>query len=142
MCDYSLEHVANRAAKVGEELVSSQFGNSFTRGFAAAGEPDVVVCLLPGTELRFDRDVECDHPLALFPSRKLRESMARFRQINLHSPHEHHDALEFPSGKIVLLTRLCPGQRVTVLQLPMDPRQAGGARETEESEAGRTALVG
>ena len=30
----------------------------------------------------------------------------------------HHDALEFPDGEIVLLTKLKPGQRATVLQLP------------------------
>jgi hypothetical protein len=34
----------------------------------------------------------------------------------------HHDALEFPDGKIVLLTHLCEGQRATVLQLPARPR--------------------
>jgi hypothetical protein len=94
MCDYSLQHVANRPAKVGDKLVSSQFVNSITRGFAAVGEPNVAVCLLPGTELVFDRDVECDHALGFFPNKKLRENVARFRQINLDSPHEHHDALE------------------------------------------------
>jgi hypothetical protein len=26
--------------------------------------------------------------------------------------------LEFPNGKVVLLTRLCEGQRATILQLP------------------------
>ena len=28
------------------------------------------------------------------------------------------DALEFPDGQVILLTRLCEGQRATVLQLP------------------------
>ena len=51
MCDYSLEHVANRAAKVGDKLVSTQFVKTMTRGFAAVGEPKIAVCLLPGTEL-------------------------------------------------------------------------------------------
>ena len=31
----------------------------------------------------------------------------------------HHDALEFPDGQVVLLTRLCEGQRAMVLQLPI-----------------------
>ena len=35
MCDYSLEHVASRAAEVGDRLVSTRFGDSITRGFAA-----------------------------------------------------------------------------------------------------------
>jgi len=118
MCDYSLHHVANRPAKVGDKLVSTQFVNSITRGFSAVGEPNVAVCLLPGTELVFDRDVECDHALGFFPNKKLRENVARFRQINLANPYEHHDALEFPSGQVVLLTRLCAGQQATIIQLP------------------------
>ena len=47
MCDYSLHHVASRPAKVGDKLVTTQFNNSITRGFAAVGEPNVAVCLLP-----------------------------------------------------------------------------------------------
>jgi hypothetical protein len=129
MCDYSLENVASRPARVGERLVSTQFVNSLTRGFAAIGEPDVAVCLLPGTELVFDQDVECDHPLGLYERRKLRENVARFRQINMQSPYEHHDALEFPSGKVVLLTRLSAGQCATVLQLPAEPHAPEAAHE-------------
>src|SRR5262249_28546962 len=34
----------------------------------------------------------------------------------------HHDALEFPDGRIVLLTTLCEGQQATVLQLPAEPK--------------------
>jgi hypothetical protein len=132
MCDYSLQHVANRPAKVGDKLVSSQFVSSITRGFTAVGEPGVAVCLLPGTELVFDQEVECDHALGFFPNKKLRENVARFRQINPDSPYEHHDALEFPSGQVVLLTRLCVGQRATVLQLPAG---ATPADTTPEGEA-------
>ena len=75
MCDYSLQFVANRPAKVGDKLVSSQFTNSFTRGFTEVGEPGVAVCLLPGTELVFDHDVECHHVLGFFPNKKLRENV-------------------------------------------------------------------
>ena len=39
----------------------------------------------------------------------------------------HHDALEFPDGEIVLLTRLCEGQRARVLQLPAIPRPVNAA---------------
>ena len=49
---------------------------------------------------------------------KIGETLARFRQINTRRPDVHHDALEFPNGKVVLVTRLSEGQRVTVLQLP------------------------
>jgi hypothetical protein len=44
-------------------------------------------------------------------------------------PNVHHDALEFPNGQIVPLTRLCEGQRATVLQLPAPSR---AVRETEK----------
>ena len=59
MCDYSLHFVASRPARVGDKLVSTGFRNSVTRGFAAIGEPNVAVCLLPGTEVAFEREVEC-----------------------------------------------------------------------------------
>lgn len=124
MCDYSLANVANRPAEVGDELVATQFVKSLTRGFAAVGEPNVAVCLLPGTELVFERDVECDRAFGFFPNKKLRENVARFRQINMDNPLDHHDALEFPSGQVVLLTRLSAGQRATVLQLPAGAERA------------------
>jgi hypothetical protein len=44
--------------------------------------------------------------------------VAKFRQVNQGQSNRHRDALEFPDGKIVLLTHLCKGQRATVLQLP------------------------
>jgi hypothetical protein len=118
MCDYSLHHVASRPARVGDKLVTTRFANSMTRGFTAVGEPHVAVCLMSGTELVFDKEVECDAMLRFFRSRSMNSATARFRQINLNRPHTHHDALEFPDGTVVLLTDLCEGQRATVLQLP------------------------
>ena len=50
MCDYSLHHVATRPASIEDKLVVTKFNNSITRGFAAVGEPQVAVCLLPGTD--------------------------------------------------------------------------------------------
>jgi len=120
MCDYSLECVASRPAAVGDKLVSSSFSHSATRGFAAIGEPNVAVCLLPGTELAFERDVECDGRFSLFRASAIGSTTARFRHINEHEPYKHHDALEFSNGKIVLLTHLREGQHATVLQLPAD----------------------
>ena len=136
MCDYSLHSVASRPAKVADELVTTQFANSLTRGFSAVAEPSVAVCLLPGTELAFEKEAEYDHPLAWILPRsrfgKVQQTVARFRQINMHQPYVHHDALEFANGKVVLLTRLCLGQRATVLQLPVK------ARATEEPPLART----
>jgi hypothetical protein len=132
MCDYSLHHVASRPAQVGDELRTTKFVNSITRGFAAVGEPNVAVCLLPGTELAFEKDVECEPTFGFLPIRKIRERVARFRQVDMDQPHVHHDALEFPSGQIVLLTRLCEGQCANVLQLPAS---ASASHHTHEDEA-------
>jgi hypothetical protein len=119
MCDYSLHHVASRPAEVGDKLVTTRFEQTFTRGFAAVGEPNVAVCLLPGTEIAFDNNVEYDRIFGrgIFPSKKTGHRLARFRQVNMELS-AHHDALEFPDGRIVLLTTLRPGQQATVLQLP------------------------
>lgn len=124
MCDYSLRDIASRPAKVGDRLVSTSFNNSITRGFAAEGDPNVAVCLLPGSELAFAQDVEHEAMLRILPHRKTRHNLARFRQVNLSNPAAHHDALEFPDGEIVLVTNLCEGQKATVLQLPVgaEPR--------------------
>ncbi len=120
MCDYSLHHVATRPARIEDKLVVTKFNNSITRGFAAVGEPNVAVCLLPGTELAFERNVECEPAfgIGILPNKRIEHRVAVFRQINMDNAVTHHDALEFPGGQVVLLTRLCEGQRAAVLQLP------------------------
>jgi hypothetical protein len=129
MCDYSLHNVASRPAKVGDELITTEFPDSVTRGFSAVGEPDVAVCLLPGTEIAFAKEAEHRNWVVRFFSGfgfgKLSGKLARFRQINLDNPITHHDALEFADGKILLLTLLRRGQRATVLQLPAQTRDVG-----------------
>ena len=45
-------------------------------------------------------------------------------KVNMDNSVAHHDALEFPDGQLVLVTRLCDGQRATVLQLPAGTRAA------------------
>jgi hypothetical protein len=118
MCDYSLHLTASRPAQVGDELVTTTFPNSTTRGFSAVDEPNVAVCLLPGTEVAFDNEVEYNRPFGLMPKLRIEHRVARFRRIDKDQPNVHHDALEFPSADIVLVHRLCLGQRLTVLQLP------------------------
>ena len=137
MCDYSLQFVASRPAMVGDKLVSTKFANAITGGFAAVGEPDVAVCLLPGTEVAFEKEVEYEH--GFFPNlkraKKLGAKVARFRQVSEDEPHAHHDALEFPDGQIVLVTRLCEGQHAIVLQLP------AAARSEDAENQRRIAIV-
>jgi hypothetical protein len=130
MCDYSLHHVASRPAKVSDKLVTTELARSSTRGFAAVGEhgaklvihdgpPKVAVCLLPGTELAFNDDVRYDRAFNLFGKARVNHKVARFRQIDMDDPHVQHDALEFPNGQVVKVTRLARGQTATVLQLPV-----------------------
>jgi hypothetical protein len=115
MCDYSLHYVASRPAKIEDKLIVTTFENSITRGFAAVGEPTVAVCLLPGTEIAFEENVkyEPSFGIGILPNKKIPQRLARFRQINMDNAVTHHDALEFPGGEIVLLTRRTPSLLIT-----------------------------
>jgi len=127
MCDYSLQHVTSRPAKVGDKLTTRDFGIG-TRGFAAAEDAEVAVCVLPGTELAFSSAVAVrDFRRFVAGWEILGHATAIFRQVNKDEPWKHHDALEFPDGRIVLLTRLSEGQEATVLQLPAQPTTAAEA---------------
>jgi hypothetical protein len=121
MCDYSLQHIASRPARVGDKLVSTSFRTSSTRGFAAVGEPDIAICLLPGTELAFAENLQCEAAFG-FSYKRLPHKVARFCQINKDKPSVHHDALELPDGQIVLVTKLAGGQHASVLQMPVSMR--------------------
>ena len=107
MCDYSLESVQSRPAKVGDRLTTRLFRTS-TRGFCAPENKYVAVCLLPGTELSFANEVR---RIRLWPwnTGTIKHKTAIFGQINQGIPRAHHDALEFPDGQIVLLTLLQEG---------------------------------
>jgi hypothetical protein len=120
MCDYSLHAVATRPAQVGETLVSTTFRGTSTRGFASESAPAVAVCMLPGTELAFAENVRYDNRWIWTKSVNFR--VGKFGEIDADVPHRHHDAIEFPDGSHVLVTQLCEGQRVTVLQLPVVDR--------------------
>jgi hypothetical protein len=127
MCDFSLQSVRSRPAKVGDKLVTRDFGTG-TRGFAAADDLGLAVCVMPGTEIAFAGEVRC-LPTGLlgWKTRTINHQTAIFRQINKDKSAAHHDALEFPDGRSVLLTLLCEGQTATVLQLPAQPVTAAEA---------------
>ena len=124
MCDYSLQNVKSRSAKVGDKLTTRNFGTG-TVGFAASEDASVAVCVLPGTELSFAGGV-ATLPTGPLGWRKsvFNHTTAIFRQINKERVAAHHDAVEFPDGRIVLLTVLREGQQATVLQLPAEPKTA------------------
>ena len=117
MCDYSLHAVATRPAKVGETLVTTTFRGTSTRGFASESDPNVAVCMMPGTELAFAQDVKYDNRWIW--TRTINSRVGKFGKVDPHIPDRHHDAVEFPDGNYVLVTQLCEGQRAVVLQLPV-----------------------
>jgi hypothetical protein len=137
MCDYSLHSVRSRPAAVGDKLTTHDFGTG-TRGFAAAEDRSVAVCVLPGTEIAFSDKVKISDPGYLFgwKTKILPYNTAVFRQVNKTAAHVHHDALEFPDGRIVLLTKLAPRQKATVLQLPAQPKDSA-----EQEAQGRASYV-
>ena len=124
MCDFSLQSVRSRPAKIGDKLVTRNFGTG-TRGFAAADDLGLAVCVMPGTELAFAGEVAC-LPTGLlgWRTKTSNHQTAIFRQVNKDKVAAHHDALEFPDGRTMLLAHLCEGQTATVLQLPAQPSTA------------------
>jgi hypothetical protein len=139
MCDYSLHAVASRPAEVGEELVTTTFRGTSTRGFASESDPGVAVCLLPGTELAFAEEIRYDNRWIW--TRTINSRVGKFGKIDPLVPERHHDAIEFPDGNYVLVTQLVEGQRVTVLQLPVTRQPAKPADTEESAPAARTIPV-
>jgi hypothetical protein len=136
MCDFSLQSVRSRPAKVADKLMTRNFGTG-TRGFASTDDLGMAVCLLPGTELAFAGEVVCLPGGLGWKTETINHQTAIFRQVNKEKLATHHDALEFPDGNTVLLTRLSEGQAATVLQLPAQPKT-----ELEVREQRRVGFVG
>ena len=134
MCDYSLHLSASRPAELAETIAITEFFGTRTRGFASPSDPTTAVCLRPGTEIAFEANAFIQGVLFRWP---VRERLARFRQIDLDKPNQHHDALEFANGRIVLVTDLAVGQTATVLQLPVSltAKPAAAPASTEPASA-------
>ena len=122
MCDYSLQTIRSDLRRSATNSPHATLVPA-PRGFAAAEDAAVAVCVLPGTELAFSNAVALKDPRFFvgWKVERLDHATAIFRQVNKNEPFKHHDALEFPDGRIVLLTRLSEGQEATVLQLPARP---------------------
>ena len=116
MCDYSLHLAASRPAELAETIVTTEFFGTRTRGFASPSDPATAVCLRPGTEIAFEENAYIQGLLFRWP---IKDRLARFRQIDVDKPNQHHDALEFANGRVVLVTDLVAGLRASVLQLPV-----------------------
>lgn len=109
--------VVSRAAATGDRLVTTDFAQSGTKGFAAIGATEVAVRLIPGTELAFDRPVKYYRRFSLLRF-CVDHKRAKFRRWAAGGSRAADDALEFPDGRIVMLAELAIGQTATVLQVP------------------------
>jgi hypothetical protein len=121
---------------VADKLVSHNFGRG-TIGFKAVDDPvgdATAVCILPGTELGFDKAIRLRWSYNEGKSFEGQFTTAIFRQRDKDKPNVHHDVLEIPDGQQVLLTHLEEGQNATVLQLPAAPKTEKEADEQKRAE--------
>jgi hypothetical protein len=102
MCDYSLLNVKSRRAKVRDKLITRDFDTG-TRGFAAAEDNAMAICIPPRVELAFSTEVTITRCrlFVVWKSETLRYATAIFRQVNKNEQFKHNDTLEFPDGRIV-----------------------------------------
>ena len=136
MCDFSLQHAKSRPAVVADKLVSHNFGRG-TIGFKSVDDPigdATAVCILPGTELGFDKAIKLRWSYNEGKSFEGQFTTAIFRQRDKDKPNVHHDVLEIPDGQQVLVTHLEEGQNATVLQLPAAPKTEKEADEQTRAE--------
>jgi hypothetical protein len=69
----------------------------------------------------------------VFSERVINHKTAIFRRVNHEYQCTNHDALEFPDGRIVLLTFLQEGQEATVLQLPAAEKRPASSAENKNA---------
>jgi hypothetical protein len=135
MCDFSLQTARSRRAKVGDRLTTRYFDSGTTGFVEAGGDQGEAICLMPGTELALTGGKISVYPtLQQGAPQVLTHRTAIFRQVNKGQAAAHHDALEFPDGRVVLLTLLVEGQPATVLQLPAPPKTAKERSDQERVE--------
>jgi hypothetical protein len=137
MCDYSLHAIRNRLASDGERLVVHRFETGSIglaadrseiephpperkQGFwrklfmigAESDRPDCAVCIPPGARL-----ILYNIPSSLQRECRVSETeQVTFTQLSADE-NAYRDAVRFSSGRSLLLQRLEPGQKVTVLAL-------------------------
>ena len=108
----------SRAAKVGDRLMTTDPAKPGASGFAALGKPDIAVRLVPDTELAFEKYIQYYRRFSLLRFSRGHRT-AKFRQFNVGNPHRECAALEFPDGRLVMISELAPGQTATVVQVPL-----------------------
>ena len=141
MCDFSLKAVKSQPANVEDKIVTHNFGFG-TIGFkpasdTSAGSAATAVCVIPGTEIAFDRVPERRFSWYMgetgehMPGLSLK---ATFIQDNLENLNTHHDSLVFDNGVKVLLTHIEAGFGATVVRLPAAPQNDAEAKAQQRLE--------
>ena len=70
----------------------------------------------------------------------LAHKLARFREINRNQRNVHHDALELPDGKIVLVTKLREGQHLAVYDCPLNLMKLYIKEKAQQNQCLKTTL--
>ena len=78
--------------------MTRDFGTG-TRGFSAADDLGLAVCVMPGTELAFAGEVAClPSGLLGWKTKTINYQTAIFRQVNKDKSAAHHDRSNFRMG--------------------------------------------
>jgi len=121
MCDYSRENDVSRDARVGDQLVTAEVGEHGCIGLVSPNDPDVSVCLLPGSRLKVLGGVP--HNLQSEMSISTGDR-ATFKMRDLPpNRHGYRDCLHFDvhvAGALVLIQDLLGGVEFEVLSVPAD----------------------
>lgn len=131
MCDYSLEGFASRDAEVGDVLVTTLLGGHAI-GLVSPMQPDVAVCLLPGSRLRVGGSVP-EHLASQYGISA--GDMATFKQRDLpREVQDYRDGLVFDhyrgdSGNVLLFQDILSGLSFEVVLIPRKPVSEPGSNE-------------
>ncbi|MBU1292717.1 hypothetical protein KJ819_01470 [Patescibacteria group bacterium] len=134
MCDFSLEAMRSRPARVGDLLVTASLGEHDTIGLVSPDDPSVAVCMMPGSRLKVTGGI----------SEALREEMhispndrATFTQRQDVKPGENYrDGVHFDchlADVIVLFQDLLAGVELEVLTVPSEAAMAPAERVLEDA---------
>jgi hypothetical protein len=113
--------ILERPARLWDRLVTAQFLEH--RGFADAQDPDIKVCVAAGTELAFDKYLECEPRGPNVSPKKIRRKRAQFASMPLK--HSDGAALKFKDKLVLPMKRLRLGQYATVVKLPFMSPSSG-----------------
>ena len=121
MCDYSREGDASRDARVGDQLVTAEVGEHGCIGLVSPNDPDVSVCLLPGSRLKVIGNVPQNLQSEMFISTGDRATFTKRDRPTGRSRYQ--DSLHFDAhvaSALVLIQDLLGGVEFEVLSVPAD----------------------